>query len=422
MMSEWTKTTLGKISKDNRGYYGIGAPAVKYSEALYTYLRITDINDDGTLNKNNMKSVNEVDAEKYLLAPNDIVFARTGNSTGRSYFYDGSDGELVFAGFLIKFSLDEQKVNPKFMKYYTLSDDYKGWVKSFNAGSTRGNINANTYANMKLTLPPRLIQDCMVSILSSLDDKIENNRRICEKLEKMAQAIFKQWFVEFNFPDENGEPYKDNGGEMVESELGLIPKGWKIGTLDDVGTIVGGSTPSKKREDYYEKGTIPWITPRDLSGYDGLFIDKGELSITQEGYDSCSTKLLEEGSILFTSRAPIGYIAIASNEVCTNQGFKSIVPDKGYETEYLFEMIKQMTPTIINAGSGSTFKEISGSGMKNISIVLPSKGIVNTFSDCTSSFFETIKIKETENKKLRKVRDTLLPKLMSGKFNVEAIE
>ena len=110
---ELTLTTLGQISKNGRGYYGIGASAVPYSEDLFTYLRITDIKDDGTLNKADLKSVSEENAEDYLLSPNDIVFARTGASTGRNYFYDGTDGAFVYAGFLIKFSIDQSLVNPR---------------------------------------------------------------------------------------------------------------------------------------------------------------------------------------------------------------------------------------------------------------------------------------------------------------------
>lgn len=176
------EVTLGEISEGNKGTYGIAASAVEYSENLYTYLRITDINDDGTLNKGNLKSVDNENARKYILKPNDIVFARTGGSTGRSYFYDGSDGEFVFAGFLIKFSLDPTKVNPKYMRYYTLSDEYRGWVDSFNAGSTRGNINAQTYSNMKIRLPNENQQKLLVDTLSCLDEKIELNNKINENL------------------------------------------------------------------------------------------------------------------------------------------------------------------------------------------------------------------------------------------------
>lgn len=178
--------TLGDISINGKGSYGIAASAVPYSDNLYTYLRITDINDNGTLNKQSLMSVDNENAEKYILKPNDIVFARTGGSTGRNYFYDGRDGKFVYAGFLIKFSIDENMVNPKFIKYYCLSDEYKGWVRSFNTGSTRGNINAQTYANMPIKLPSRTQQDLLVRTLSVLDDKIELNNRINENLRLSA--------------------------------------------------------------------------------------------------------------------------------------------------------------------------------------------------------------------------------------------
>lgn len=170
--------TLADVSINNKGEYGIGASAVDYSDELYTYLRITDINDDGTLNKNDLKSVDDVDAKNYLLNENDVVFARTGNSTGKAYYYDKMDGELVYAGFLIKFSLDSSKINPKFMKYYVLSKDYKGWVNSMCTGSTRPNINAKMYGNMELILPPREQQDFLVNILGEIDNKIEINKMI----------------------------------------------------------------------------------------------------------------------------------------------------------------------------------------------------------------------------------------------------
>ena len=163
-----TQTTLGNVSKGGKGNYGIAASAVDYSDALYTYLRITDIKDDGTIDFGGLKSVNDEKAANYLLQPNDIVFARTGASTGRNYFYDGSDGQFVYAGFLIKFSIDPDKVNPKYVKYYCLSQEYKGWIASYNTGSTRGNINAKTLAQMPLVLPERMQQDKMVDILSSI--------------------------------------------------------------------------------------------------------------------------------------------------------------------------------------------------------------------------------------------------------------
>lgn len=182
MMSDYIRTTLGELSIGGRGYYGIGASAVPYSPDLYTYLRITDINDDGTLNLSDLKSVSDEKAADYLLRPNDIVFARTGASTGRNYFYDGTDGEFVFAGFLIKFSLDPSKVNPRYVKYYCLSKEYHDWIAAFNTGSTRGNINAQTLASMPIAIPNMEAQDRIVKVLDALENKRKRNTQINDNL------------------------------------------------------------------------------------------------------------------------------------------------------------------------------------------------------------------------------------------------
>ena len=174
--------TLRELSLDGKGTYGIAASAVPYSDDLYTYLRITDINDDGNLNKGSLMSVDDKKAVNYILKKNDIVFARTGASTGRNYFYDELDGTLVYAGFLIKFSLDPQKINPRFVKYYCQSKYYKEWVYSFNAGSTRGNINAKTFGTLPSPVFSRDHQNKIVSILDSIDLKIKNNIEINNNL------------------------------------------------------------------------------------------------------------------------------------------------------------------------------------------------------------------------------------------------
>lgn len=170
--------TLVSLTIDGKGSYGIGASAVPFSKDLYAYLRISDIRDDGTLNLQDLKSVDDEKTSEYLLKQNDIVFARTGSSTGRNYFYDGTDGEFVYAGFLIKFSLDEKKVNPKYIKYFCQSKQYKDWINSFNTGSTRGNINAQILGKMPIPIIERKKQDILVSVLSSIDKKIRNNNEI----------------------------------------------------------------------------------------------------------------------------------------------------------------------------------------------------------------------------------------------------
>lgn len=146
---------------------------------------------------------------------------------------------------------------------------------------------------------------------------------------------------------------------------------WTECTLAEIGKIVGGATPSTKHDDYYG-GSIAWITPKDLSGFTGRYIKHGERNITEKGLSSCSAQLLPKYSVLFTSRAPIGYVAIADNEVCTNQGFKSIVPNEYIDYLFLYYLLKYNKDNIEAMGSGTTFKEVSGGTMKSFKVCIPS--------------------------------------------------
>ena len=146
---------------------------------------------------------------------------------------------------------------------------------------------------------------------------------------------------------------------------------WKTCTISDLGTVIGGATPSTKKKENYDGGTIAWITPKDLAGFSGRFISCGERNITEQGLNSCSTQLMPAHTVLFSSRAPIGYIAIAEQEVCTNQGFKSVVPNKNTDYMFLYYLLKYYKDKIENLGSGTTFKEVSGSTMRGIEVAVP---------------------------------------------------
>ena len=251
----------------------------------------------------------------------------------------------------------------------------------------------------------------IATILSSLDSKIAVNKKICENLEAQAQALFKHWFVDF-------APFKD--GKFVESELGLIPEGWRAGTLSDLGEIVGGATPSKAESTYFTDKGIAWLTPKDLSNDLKKFTSRGEIDITEEGYNSCSAKIMPRGSVLFSSRAPIGYITIAKNNICTNQGFKSVVPNYA-GTAYIYYLLKLNTKRIENMSSGTTFKEASGALMKSLAVLLPPKSALDAFESKVLDIFNEQEVLETESTRLSSLRDTLLPKLMSGEIKVNEI-
>ena len=421
-MEEYRTYTLEELSI-GKGNYGIAASAVPFDSSLHTYLRITDINDDGSLNKPGLMSVDEDDAEKYLLKPNDIVFARTGNSTGRSYFYDGSDGELVYAGFLIKFSLDSTKVNPRILKYYTHSKPYYDWVQSFGTGSTRGNINAKTYGNMPIKLPPRDTQDNIVAILKSLDDKIECNRRINENLEQQAQALFKSWFVDF-------DPFKDQ--PFVESELGMIPQGWTVGRYENIidSTISGDWGKEKAEGNYTHKVAC-------IRGCDFQDIKNGLRGKTPERYileKNFQTKHFKDKDVLVeisggtatvsTGRVcPVSQLLIDKyNEdiVCTN--FCRLVRPKALYGAYLYYswLFKYNNKVMFGYENGT-------SGIKNFRIkdfitlepiIIPSEDSLIKFQTYIDKLQIKLQMNGSEIHKLAELRDTLLPRLMSGELHV----
>ena len=302
-------------------------------------------------------------------------------------------------------------VNPMFLVYYLLSDNIQHKLKNNANGAVVAHLNMEEIRNLKVSLPDIKIQNRVASILSSIDDKIDCNRRINDNLEQQAQALFKSWFVDF-------DPFKD--GEFVESEMGLIPKGWRVGLLSEIGEIVGGSTPSKAKSQYYTSNGIPWLTPKDLSNSPCKFTAKGEIDITKEGYASCSTKIMPKGTVLFSSRAPIGYVSIAKNEICTNQGFKSVVP-KEAGTAFIYYFLKTSTKDIENKATGSTFKEASGALMKSLPTIIPTKSVLYGFEQIMEPIFRKQETIEDESRRLAQLRDTLLPRLMSGELKVNEI-
>ena len=289
--------------------------------------------------------------------------------------------------------------------YYALSDDeFFKYSMATSKGTKMPRGDKSSIMNYPINLPPLPTQQKIARILSSLDDKIELNNKININLEQQAQAIFKSWFVDF-------EPFG-----------GTIPDGWKVGKLWEIGSIVGGSTPSKAKKEYYTNNGIAWLTPKDLSNDKSKFISRGETDITELGFKNSSAIKMPKGTVLYSSRAPIGYIAIAKNEVTTNQGFKSVIPNSNVGNAYIYYFLKSNFELIDNMASGSTFKEISGNAMKNVPVLIPDDKDLATFQNfCNSIFTEQEKL-EAENKNLSTIRDTLLPKLMSGGLDVSAVE
>lgn len=405
---EWK---LKDLTVDGKGSYGIGAPAVPYQENKLTYLRITDINDDGSLNFSDLKSVDAEDAEKYILKENDIVFARTGNSTGRSYFYEKQHGTFVYAGFLIKFSLDPNKVNPRILKYYTHSKPYFDWVNSFDTGATRGNINAKTYGDMEIELPSRKVQDKIVSILSSLDRKIELNNKINADLEEMAQAIFKNWFVDF-------EPFKD--GKFVDSELGMIPEGWKVVTLDDL-TSKFGTGLNPRKNFVLGHGNNYYVTIKNM-GNNRIYLNDRCDKVDDEALAKINKRSkLQKGDLLFSGIGTIGRVAMVVDDPInwnTSESVFNMHPIDTVSSEFIYLLLlsDNFQQYVQQNAQGGVQQGIRMASLKAFQLAIPDD--LNLFDNLVKPIISKIKSNDKENDTLSLLRDTLLPRLMSGELEV----
>ncbi len=404
---DWQQVKLKDICQENSGLYGINESAVPYKPDLYRYLRITDITDNGEIDESKKVSVNikKGEASKYLLNKNDLVFARTGASAGRTYFYTGQEEPMIYAGFLIKFSLDESKVIPQYMKYYCLSNTYKNWVQSVSTGSTRPNINATMYGNMTLDLPPVKQQKLVVDTLSALDQKIAINKEIDRNLEAQAQAIFKYYFVDFGLVDKN------NG--MVKSELGMIPKGWEIAPLGK--SKLGKLLPSGI--DHF-KGKKIYLATADVSQ---SAIVNHSTQITMDQRPSRANMQPKANTLWFAKMKDSRKLllvdstdVILQDKYIFSTGFAGIQCTQK-SLYYIWTYLQsEAFDTIKNAFcTGTTMQSINNQNINRIKILVPSDQLLEEFNKTVKDLFKIIINHRNQNIHLLEIRDALLLKLMS---------
>ena len=401
-MKEWYLTKIGSLCKrvcsggtpksSVEEYYGGGIPWLNTKEVNFNriYSTVSTISEAGL----NNSSAKWIDKHSVIIA----MYGATAAKCAIGMI------PMTTNQACCNLMIDEDLADYRYV-YYALTNAYSKLASLANGGAQQ-NLNAQLIKDFKIPLPNLQTQHRIADILSTFDDKIENNVRINHNLEEQAKALYKSWFVDF-------EPFKD--GQFVDSELGMIPEGWRVGTLSELGDIVAGGTPSKTKPEYYTNNGIAWLTPKDLSVKCYKFTARGEIDITEDGYKNSSAKLMPRGSVLFSSRAPIGYISIAKGDICTNQGFKSVVP-KYAGTAYLYYWLCENTEAIEAQASGSTFKEASGSLMRSFPALVPEKSVIDSFEKELSPILNEQEILEEEINYAEQIRDSLLPRLMSGEL------
>lgn len=328
--------------------------------------------------------------------PGDIIFVCKGTPGRVCLVPDPID--FCIAQDMVALRADPKIVYNKYLLAVLRSFQIQEQILSTSVGDVIPHFKKSFFDQIMIPIPNMDIQKSIGDFYYTISEKTELNKKINDNLEQQAATYFQELFI-------------NNANPM-----------WQISTISDLGTVVGGSTPSKTKPEYYTNNGIAWITPKDLSINKSKFISHGENDITELGLKNSSATVMPKGTVLFSSRAPIGYIAIASNEVTTNQGFKSVIPYSEIGTAFVYFFLKHSLSVIESAASGSTFKEISGSAMKNIPAIIPDRNTLDQFNSFCAPIFAQQKILEEQNHSLAMLRDSLLPKLMSGAIDIASIQ
>ena len=420
---ELKKYKLGEILDVTRGASLSG----EFYAAEGEYVRLTCGNFDYQNNcfkenkaKDNLYYIGDFKPD-FLMKEGDIITPLTEQAIGLL----GSTAIIPESGKYIQ-SQDVAKI---VCKEHLLDKDFAFYLISSNL--VKQQLSAAAQQTKIRHTSPDKIKDCIVwipeleeqkrigKLLRTIDLKIELNRQLNHNLEAMAKQLYDYWFVQFDFPDENGKPYKSSGGKMVwDKRLKReIPLLWKAKMVEEVADVYNGAIPSTVNELNYG-GDIVWITPKDLSDQKQKFVYQGERNISQVGYDSCSTHLLPSNTILMSSRAPIGLLAIAKTELCTNQGFKSFVSKSKNIATYLYYYLQYHITQIEQLGTGTTFKEVSREDILKFPMLKPSDNVLDLWEEIVSALNDRQLEIQKENENLIKQRNELLPLLMNGQVSV----
>ncbi|WP_270532319.1 restriction endonuclease subunit S [Segatella copri] len=373
------------------------------------FLSAANVTKNGLQFSNNSFITKEKDAllRKGKLMPKDIVLTTRG-TVGNVGFYSDDvpyPNMRINSGMVI--IRPGEDFDTMFLYQYLRSCYFRAQITQFQSGSAQPQLPISTLQKMKVIKPDIDAQRRIASILSSLDRKIELNNKINADLEEMAQAIFKNWFVDF-------EPFKD--GKFVDSELGMIPEGWKVGCLGDMGNIVCGKTPSKSNSNYYG-GDIPFIKIPDMHG--NVFVENSEDRLTEEGSLSQIKKLIPPYSLMVSCIATVGLVSINTKSSHTNQQINTVIPHNKSALFYLYQHMKNNEEFLKNMGrGGTTTLNVNTRSFSNIRLLIPSEIALEQFHRVVEGLFKKIELNLHESRTLSLLRDTLLPRLMSGELEV----
>lgn len=408
-MSEWKECKLGDVVSSNNQSISVDYP---FKEILY--LDTGSITEGKVESLQNYKLSEAPSRAKRLVKQNDIIYSTVRPIQKHFGFINNTPENFVVSTGFTVIETNDELADSKYIYYYLTSNEIVEYLDVIAEGSTSAypSIKPSDIEKLVILLPPLPEQKAIAGVLSSLDDKIDLLHRQNKTLEAMAETLFRQWFIEAK-PQPSLIPSHRKGNEEADES-------WEGKTLGDVIKVKGGTTPSTKVSVFWD-GNVHWTTPRDLSYHSSIFLFDTSRKITEKGLAEIGSGLLPIGTVLLSSRAPIGYLAITDIPVAINQGYIAIICDDSVSNYFMYLWCKSNMEEIKNAGNGSVFQEISKSNFKTLGIIIPPQNIMNNFNETIAPIFIKIKENQKQIHTLEKLRDTLLPKLMSGEVRVNLI-
>lgn len=401
-MEEWKEYKL----KDVTTILGDGLHGTpKYDENGTVFF----INGNNLVNgkieiKDSTKRVSENEAIKYKKNLNSRTILVSINGTiGNAAKYRG---EACILGKSACYFNVSENFDLNFIYYVVASQQFKNAITQLATGTTIKNVSLETMRNYSFFAPNIEEQKRISSFLSFLDDKIELNRRINANLEAQAQALFRSWFVDF-------EPFRD--GPFVDSELGKIPQGWKVGNYTDIVEIKGGGTPKTGIQEYWD-GTIPFFSPKDVGA--SCFVLDTEKHITAKGLENCNSSLFQTNTVFITARGTVGKVVMTGTEMAMNQTNYALLGKQNISQYYVYHITRQLVTRLLKKANGAVFNAITTRDFTSEQIVMPPFSTIRQFSDVVKPIYENILLNDVQSNRLSALRDTLLPKLMSGEIKI----
>lgn len=387
-----------------------------WSNSGYRALSAKNIKDGRVVNLNSIRLVDEVLYKKWMkeeIKKGDLILTSEA-PLGECYFWN-DDEKIVLSQRLFAIRVKREIVDPRFFYIYARSRIFQGELRGRASGSTVQGIRQSELLKTKVILPPLVEQRFIADLLFSLDDKVEILRAQNKTLEEMAQRLFKEWFVDFNFPGSDGRPYKASGGRMIESEQGKVPVGWEIKKYSDLVSVLSGGTPKTDIPAYWN-GQIPFFTPKDAR--DTFYVDTTEKYITEAGLSACNSKLYSKDTVFITARGTVGKCALALRDMAMNQSCYALV-GKDISNLFVFLLTKQLIDVIKKSASGAVFDAITVSAFNSLHVVQGDRQVTDRFETLIRPMFNKIANNTEEIFKLAELRDQLLPKLMSGEIAID---